>query len=445
MNTTSLKIKTGSLRVLGGAKFVYLILFLVYGHAIFYPLLDYYMPSVGGKPLTFSIAFLLAMGCYLIGLYCLQKRKIFGGFPVVLLIFFFLNGILSLINMYLYFGTVDFQQFAIGFYRCILPATLMIIAYLAFQNLHEIYQLIKVITFASLIIGIAGIVTYLLGERWLAYLMQFRIQQPLHFGGVLRMTSVLWNELTFGIYMALSGILAWNIIFISSAIRERLIGYLLFGISAIGTFASFTRTAWVVLLSGCIASFPLENKMVVRNLFRILVASVIFIGTIFNIPLPTGRFTRVLEAITGHIEALFTYEDPRLNDFKVNLERIASLPTGYGLGTAGYSALPTRETESVAAFKDYVAADNNYLSMILQVGIQGLLMFLLIQGLVLRQIIISYKNCDGQARVILGTAVGWIVGMMIGALFLNVWEYNLVPYIVFTLMGAALRITRMHR
>ncbi|MEM2046084.1 MAG: O-antigen ligase family protein [Candidatus Bathyarchaeia archaeon] len=259
------------------------------------------------------------------------------------------------------------------------------------------------------------------------------------------MTSVLWNELTFGIYMALSGILAWNIIFISSSRTERLVGYLLFGISAIGTFASFTRTSWVVILSGCIVFFLLENKVVVRKLFRVLVASAIFIGTVFNIPLPTGHFRSAQEAAIGHIEAVFIYEEARLSNFKVNLERIASFPIGYGLGTAGYSALPTRETESVAAFKDYVAADNNYLSMILQVGIQGLLMFLLIQGLVLRQIVISYKNCDGQARVILGTAVGWIVGMMIGALFLNVWEYNLVPYIVFALMGAALRITRMHR
>lgn len=133
-------------------------------------------------------------------------------------------------------------------------------------------------------------------------------------------------------------------------------------------------------------------------------------------------------------------KNPRVEDLKVNLFRIAENPIGYGLGTAGYAALPTRGVESPVVFPDYIAADNNYLSMALQVGIPGLMFFVLSQITALRRIVPHWKRAtDVREKIILGTAVGWIVSMAVGTFFLNIWEYNLIPHLVFALLGASLK------
>jgi len=143
----------------------------------------------------------------------------------------------------------------------------------------------------------------------------------------------------------------------------------------------------------------------------------------------------------GHIVATFEYHNPRVDDLKVNLSRIAANPIGYGLGTAGYAALPTKGIESPVVFPDYIAADNNYLSMALQVGIPGLIFFVLSQIAALRYILLHWKRArDAREKMILGTAIGWIVSMAVGALFLNLWEYNLIPHLVFALLGASLKL-----
>jgi len=90
--------------------------------------------------------------------------------------------------------------------------------------------------------------------------------------------------------------------------------------------------------------------------------------------------------------------------------------------------LPTMGIESPVVFPDYIAADNNYLSMALQMGIPGLLFFVLSQITALRRIVPQWKKGrDDILRMTLGTAVGWIVGMAGGALFLNVWGVRSHP------------------
>ena len=194
-----------------------------------------------------------------------------------------------------------------------------------------------------------------------------------------------------------------------------------------------------------VVGIPISLVLLGRRVFRrVLTVAVAVIGALFvvlAVPLPMGHYESMSEAILGHIVATFEYENPRVEDLKVNLFKIAENPIGYGLGTAGYAALPTRGVESPVVFPDYIAADNNYLSMALQVGIPGLIFFVLSQIAALRYILLHWKRVrDARERMILGTAIGWIVSMAVGTLFLNLWEYNLIPHLVFTLLGASLKL-----
>ncbi|RLF04464.1 MAG: hypothetical protein DRJ64_06900 [Thermoprotei archaeon] len=74
-------------------------------------------------------------------------------------------------------------------------------------------------------------------------------------------------------------------------------------------------------------------------------------------------------------------------------------------------------------------------------GYPGLIFFVLSQITALRRIVPHWKRAtDVREKIILGTAVGWIVSMAVGAFFLNIWEYNLIPHLVFALLGASLKL-----
>jgi len=39
----------------------------------------------------------------------------------------------------------------------------------------------------------------------------------------------------------------------------------------------------------------------------------------------------------------------------------------------------------------------------------------------------------------------WIVAMLCGGMFLNVWEYGFIPYVVFGLWGVSLKMSTLQR
>ena len=50
------------------------------------------------------------------------------------------------------------------------------------------------------------------------------------------------------------------------------------------------------------------------------------------------------------------------------------------------------------------------------------------------------RSCpDAEVQVAVAAAFGCCSGMMIGAFFVNVWEYALVPYLAYALLGAGVR------
>ena len=425
---------------LNGFRFLYFTIFLLYGHAVGYRLLTYYKPG-SGKYLTAIITLILLVMLFITFFQVLIRMKIAGGSPMLFLALYTLFGAFSIVNMYLYFGTIDIAQFATGFYKSILPVTLAFLAYSAVRSLNQAFKLFRAFALINGFLAMVGLITYLAGESWARFYLQLpQIEKlPLHFGGVLRMTSILWNPLVFGVLMALNSILAWNAIL--NAKRARIFWIAIFLVSVVGTFASFTRTGWIMVVVGIATSLVLLRTRVLRRGLTIAVAVIGAFFVMLAVPLPIGYYESMPKAILDHVVATFEYYNPRVDDLKVNLSRIAANPMGYGLGTAGYAALPRRGIESPVVFPDHIAADNNYLSMALQVGIPGLMFFVLSQITALKRIVPHWKRTtDVREKMTLGTVVGWIVSVAVGTLFLNIWEYNLIPHLVFALLGASLKL-----
>jgi len=422
----------------GSFGILYSTILLLYAHGVGYSLLMFYQPG-SAEYLTFLVGSILLIALTLHFFRILCTMKVSGGLPILFLILYALFGALSITNTYLYFGIIDIRQYATGFYKSILPLTLVFLAYSAVRNLDQAFKLFLGVALINGFLGTVGLISYLFAESWTRFYLQLLEKLPLHFGGVLRMTSVLWNPLVFGVLMALNSILAWNAIL--NAKRARFLWIAIFFVSVVGTFASFTRTGWIMVVVGIATSLVMLQTRMLRKVLMVAVAVIGAILVVLAIPLPIGHYESMSEAIFGHLVATFEYEDPRIENLKTNLFRIAENPIGYGLGTAGYAALPTRGIESPVVFSDYVAADNNYLSMALQVGIFGLMFFVFSQITALKKILHQWKKAsDVRERMMLGTTAGWIVSMAVGALFLNIWEYNLVPHLVFAFLGASLKL-----
>jgi len=285
-----------------GFRFLYLTVLLLYGHAIGYRLLMYYKPG-SGKYLTAVIGVILLATFSITFFRVLIRMKIAGGSPML---------------------------FATGFYRSILPVTLAFLAYSAVRNLNQAFKLFRAFALLNGFLATLGLITYLFGERWARFYLQLpQVEKlPLHFGGVLRMTSILWNPLVFGVLMALNSILAWNAIL--NAKRARFFWIVIFFVSVVGTLASFTRTGWIMVIVGIATSLVLLRTRVLRRVLTIAVAMIGVLFVVLAIPLPMGHYESMSEAILGHIVVTFEHENPRVEDLKVNLFRIAGNPIGYG-------------------------------------------------------------------------------------------------------------------
>ena len=387
---------------------LYFTLLLVYFHAIACVPLDYYLPHIS-KLLPLMCAIILNIYLYVFIFWILVKRYHINSTIFLFLIYIFIC-LLSFINLSLYYGAINFAPVIVGFYRGILPISFVFMAYFSIKNIWQGYKLFRLIVWINTSIAIIGLITYLLPKWWLVLYSQFSKQVggiPLHFGGVLRMSSILWFPLYFGMLMSLNSIMIWNIIQCRRRIGIK--WFIVYIISVIGVIASFTRTAWLALFIGTIIPSFFLFRMIPRRFMKYLVVFLVTIVVILNMPLHVGNYNTMIDAILSHIESSFKYDKPkpRIEDLKVNIPRIVKYPIVYGLGTAGHATQWQIVSASSMVFKEHSANDNNYLSIMLQVGVQGLIIFMLAHIVALKQIVQKLRKSKYcREQIILGTTIG---------------------------------------
>lgn len=424
---------------------LYFTLSLVYLHAITCVPLGYYLPQLS-KLLPLSYAIILSSYVYFFILSVLANRYHINMSIFLLLLYIFI-GIISFVNIFLYYGIMAFIPVIVGLYRNMLPIVFVFITYYSVHNISQGFKLFIFIVLVNSFIAIFGVVMYLFPIKMVKLYSQYIEQTggvPLHFGGVLRMTSILWFPLLFGMLMAINSIIVWNLI-----LNDRKLGVhwiVVYIFSIIGTVASFTRTAWLTLFVGSVISsfFLLRSRS--RRFIRCIAVLIISIVIILNIPIPMGHYDNIIGAVLGHIKGTFDYDEPkpRLEDLKVNISRIVRNPIGYGLGTAGHAAERQMRLNSSVIFKEYKANDNNYLSIVLQLGIQGLVIFMLAHIIAIKQMLSKLRrSSDIREQIILKSTISLVAGMMVAGFFLNVWEYNLLSQVYYILLGIGLKVSTL--
>jgi len=236
--------------------------------------------------------------------------------------------------------------------------------------------------------------------------------------GSWRMGSILANPLYFGILMALAAIL-------SLALYERHRWYYLiaFVIFVACTVLSITRGAWFMLACGIIIIWWSESRRHRKGLFW---------------PLSALMLTALVAAVSMPAKIKFYLSDSvgfllaaRLDQWSQTWHAIAQQPWGYGLGV-GHAALRTTGKTSVAIM------DGWYLKVLAESGLLGLLIFGLFLVVAITYLIrrMNQSKLDESFTLYRGVLAA-LVGLSLAAIGSNVWDYYMIPSVMWILLGLA--------
>lgn len=185
-----------------------------------------------------------------------------------------------------------------------------------------------------------------------------------------------------------------------------------------GILATVTRSA---ILAAAVVLVVLALVAGSAGTARVLRRALVVAGVLTAIlSVPTGLASRLLSvAGGGDVSA-----GEHLASLREGLAQVVDAPWGIGLATTAETAArgPTPA----------VVSENSYLDLAIQVGLPGLVLFVLMLLLALRRL---GRRADHDPLA--GVASAVIVGLATGALLLHVWTLIETTWIVFALVGVA--------
>lgn len=204
--------------------------------------------------------------------------------------------------------------------------------------------------------------------------------------------------------------------------------------SLLATFLAFSRSA----LLGTVVAFAsfgagyvlLGTKSVTKwlKVHRKITALTAIMLVVVLIGLFAARNSYVYKNVVLHSDEQTVIEDPnelRLIFWKDAVEAIKDNPAGSGPGTAGFSSIKN-ESQRV------IFTENYYLQIGREVGVLGLLLFIIILGLVTKMLITAYWQTKNI--IILGLLAAF-AGLAISNMFAHIWFNETVAYTWWGLAG----------
>lgn len=359
----------------------------------------------------------------------------------------------------------NFFQSYLGLRRVAFPALFFIFAFSVCTERKAIRKLTQLIAACSFVIGLIGIITYFLVPRhtWLRFLIN--TQEWTHlvtttYGGVFRMTSVVWNPLYFGQLMAINCALALaKLLFVRHSGWTARFWNAHVLVCTIGLVFCFSRGAWIVFVISVagisFVRFHAAGRL--RSMGKLAISGTVIIVLIFGlgsiVNLESTKqvnkpFVEVIDGLVstiGFSEYADFYNRARLSRLLELTEAIQVAPLGFGLGAVGPAASMWRirglagVTHGVAA--DYIYGDSGYNVIALETGVHSLILFfcfLLSYLLRVARYISAILDRDQRAFVVGSLVV--VAGATIVAWVQTLWHFPLVSYIIYALMGASYRI-----
>lgn len=198
------------------------------------------------------------------------------------------------------------------------------------------------------------------------------------------------------------------------------------GLVLINTFLTFSRSAWIGLVLAALSIFIFSHHK--DKLVSFVKKYALLIGAILIIILLglwVVRDTYLLKNVVFHADEKTTLEDPnelRVRFFKESVAAIIDQPLGHGPGTAGIVSLRND-------IQGKTLNENYYLQVAYEVGVLGLLLFLLILIYIFRHLL--GMNNNTYAIALLAS----FIGLAFTNLLVHVWSNEAVAYTAWGLAG----------
>lgn len=246
-----------------------------------------------------------------------------------------------------------------------------------------------------------------------------------------RVMSTIRDPSSLGVFLILPiTILVGALISLWNTKRRQLIcGLLLLHILVL--FWTFSRSALLgVILAVGVLLVLHYGSLLKKHASKIFVSAMIALLILFGL-VYVLRDQYIVQNVVFHADESTTLEDPnelRLKFMGETIEGIGNEPEGHGPGTAGLVSIRSENGRGLLT-------ENYYLQIAYEVGIIGLILFLIFIGLILSRL---WKGRVSQANQVL---IASLIGVSFTALLFHTWSNEAIAAAWFVLAGVAVAAT----
>jgi len=305
-----------------------------------------------------------------------------------------------------------------------------------FLDVRILKRIVIILIVTSFFISIYGIKQFLLPSALDYRLIDLSTASPVTYmmGGHIRAFSTLSGPFHLGIF--LTCIILLLTVLLQHKPENKIIYLFLLLPLLVALILTVTKSNWLGLAIGIIFSIFLKSLKLLRFTFRILLVLLLFLGIVILLMNITNSIP-VFQTINTGIQALINPLEAPTMLFRLNLWKETILPLislspwlGYGTGSAG-EGLSNYFIDTGSIF---VVAHNIFLKVQFELGLVGLLFFLLVLATTFFQILKIRKKLNDQFLLIicdwtLSFFVAIMVAGMVGSI-LDAYPINLLFWIL---------------
>lgn len=343
----------------------------------------------------------------------------------IFLLFYLLNGLIfSIFDL-----TSGIYAIRITFY----PVIFYFFTRLLIYN-TQIYKMHNLLLMLMLLCSVLGIILYFgISEDHffeLVYKYNFITQEKgyLYYENVLRMTSILWNPLSFAALMTMAS----SFFYCMYSILKRKFYFFCFICTSVCIIFSMVRAAWIGwIISQIIITIILRKSL--KWLFAFGISTIIIYLVLVKMEY-IGNIINHLLAILPWGSDTYEVNDAyslRLNQWIYGIKEFTSHPFGTGTGTVGGATQLRLEQQDINYTR--VISDGYYFKLLVENGIQGFIFFILFLMVFLKKcfnMLVTTKIKDKNFIIVLGTFAS-LIAFSLQGIVANNWDFVLLPYIYF--------------
>ena len=305
-----------------------------------------------------------------------------------------------------------------------------------FLDVRTLKRIVIILIVTSFFISIYGIKQFLLPSALDYRLIELSTASPVTYmmGGHIRAFSTLSGPFHLGLF--LTCIILLLTVLLQHKPENKIIYLFLLIPLLVALIMTVTKSNWLGLAIGIIFSIFLKSVKILRFTFRILLLLLLLLGIVILLMNITTSIP-VFQTINTGIQALINPLEAPTMLFRLNLWKDTILPLislspwlGYGTGSAG-EGLSNYFIDTRSIF---VVAHNIFLKVQFELGLAGLIFFLLILATTFFQILkIRKKLNDRFLLIICDWTLSFFVAIMVAGMvgsILDAYPINLMFWIL---------------